>query len=75
MTKFGFLQISFYLLFLLVLVKPLGWYMARVYQGQPCLLNSLVKPFESLIYKLCGIDPEEEMGWKTYLSTMLFVNF
>ncbi|KTD63305.1 potassium translocating ATPase, subunit A [Legionella santicrucis] len=74
MTKFGFLQISFYLLFLLLLVKPLGWYMARVYQGQSCLLDSLVKPVESFIYKLCGIDPKEEMGWKTYLSTMLFVN-
>lgn len=75
MTKFGLLQISFYLLFLLLLVKPLGWYMARVYQGKSCLLDSLVKPLESFIYKLCGINPEEEMGWKTYLSTMLLVNF
>lgn len=74
MTKFGVLQIACYLVFLLLLVKPLGWYMARVYQGQSCFLDSLLKPFESLIYKLCGINPEEEMEWKTYLSAMLFVN-
>lgn len=74
MTKFGFLQITFYLVFLLLLVKPLGWYMARVYQGQSCLLDSLLRPFEHFIYKLCGINPQEEMDWKTYLSTMLYVN-
>lgn len=74
MTKPGFLQIAFYLFFLLLLVKPLGWYMARVYQGRPCFLDTLLRPFEHLIYRLCGIHTQEEMGWKTYLSNMLFVN-
>ncbi|QLZ69829.1 potassium-transporting ATPase subunit KdpA [Legionella sp. PC1000] len=74
MTKPGFLQIAFYLFFLLLLVKPLGWYMARVYQDRPCFLNTLLKPFEHLIYRLCGIRTQEEMGWKTYLSSMLFIN-
>ncbi|MCW8408164.1 potassium-transporting ATPase subunit KdpA [Legionella sp. PATHC035] len=74
MTKVGFLQIAFYLIFLLLLVKPLGWYMAQVYQGRPCLLDTVLRPFEQLIYRICGIQNQEEMGWKTYLSTMLFVN-
>ncbi|CAM3064063.1 potassium translocating ATPase, subunit A [Legionella steigerwaltii] len=74
MTKPGFLQIVFYLFFLLLLVKPLGWYMSRVYQGRSCLLDTVLRPFEHLIYKLCGIHTQEEMGWKAYLSAMLFVN-
>lgn len=74
MTKVGFLQIAFYLIFLLLLVKPLGWYMAQVYQGRPCLLDAVLRPFEQFIYRICGIRTQEEMGWKTYLSTMLFVN-
>ncbi|MCW8397939.1 potassium-transporting ATPase subunit KdpA [Legionella sp. PATHC038] len=74
MTKVGFLQIAFYFIFLLLLVKPLGWYMAQVYQGRPCLLDAVLRPFEQLTYRICGIRTQEEMGWKTYLSTMLFVN-
>ncbi|WP_454781870.1 potassium-transporting ATPase subunit KdpA [Legionella sp. WA2022007384] len=74
MTKPGLLQIAFYLLFLLLLVKPLGWYMARVYQGRPCFLDRILRPFEHLIYKICGIQTQEEMGWKTYLTSMLFLN-
>lgn len=74
MTKPAFLQIVFYLFFLLLLVKPLGWYMSQVYQGRPCILDAVLKPFERLIYKLCGIHTQEEMGWKTYLAAMLFVN-
>jgi len=74
MTLPGFFQIALYLLLLLLLVKPLGWYMAQVYEGRSCFLDSLFGPFERLIYKLCGIKSQQEMGWKTYVSTMLFVN-
>ncbi|MBI2785528.1 MAG: potassium-transporting ATPase subunit KdpA [Legionella longbeachae] len=74
MTNIGLLQIVFYIFFLLLLVKPLGWYMARVYEGKSCGLDSILKPFERLIYKLCGINIQQEMGWKTYLANMLLVN-
>lgn len=74
MTKAGLLQLALYLLILLLLVRPLGLYMARVYQRKPCYLDFILRPVERLIYKLCGIHTEEEMGWKTYLSCMLFVN-
>lgn len=74
MTNNAVLQIAVYLCFILFLIKPLGWYMAQVYQGKPCLLNSLFGPFERLIYKLCGINIQENMAWKSYLSSMLIVN-
>lgn len=74
MTKPGFLQIAFYIFFLILLVKPLGWYMARVYKGQSCGLDTILGPIENIIYKLCGIHPQEEMEWKTYLYAMLTFN-
>jgi K+-transporting ATPase ATPase A chain len=74
MTENGILQIVLYLLTLLIAVKPLGWYMAQVYENKPCGLNRLFQPLEQLIYRLSNIEPTQEMGWKKYLSTMLFFN-
>jgi K+-transporting ATPase ATPase A chain len=75
MTENGLLQILLYLFIVLILIKPLGWYMARVYEGQPCGLNFFIEPLEKIIYRLCGIDPKQEMRWKSYLFSMLFLNF
>ncbi|MFN8480353.1 MAG: potassium-transporting ATPase subunit KdpA [Kouleothrix sp.] len=74
MTVNGFLQIALYLLMLVALVKPLGWYMARVYAGQPAGLNRLLAPLERLLYRLFGIQPDAEMGWTHYLAAMLLFN-
>lgn len=74
MTEIGIFQILLYLLVILAFVKPLGWYMARVYEGKPCGLDRILAPIESLFYRLARIHPKEEMGWKNYLSTMLFFN-
>ena len=71
MTTNGFLQIGLYLIVLVALAKPLGWYMARVYEGQSVWLNRLFGPVERGIYRLCGIKENEEMGWKTYGMAML----
>lgn len=68
------LQIAFYLAFLLLLVKPLGWFMARVYEGKPCGLEWAVSWMEKIIYRLCGIDPKAEMTWATYAKAMLIFN-
>ncbi|WP_199741649.1 potassium-transporting ATPase subunit KdpA [Legionella sp. km535] len=73
-SEMSMMQISFYLLVLLLLVKPLGWYMARVYQGKLSAINRIGSPIERLIYKLCGIDPNQAMDWKRYLSAMLLFN-
>jgi K+-transporting ATPase ATPase A chain len=62
---------------LLALAKPLGRYMARVYEGQPTALDRLLGPLERLIYRLCGVRadrPEAEMDWKTYAFAMLLFN-
>jgi K+-transporting ATPase ATPase A chain len=74
MTISGILQISLYFLILLLLVKPLGGYMARVYQGEHTFLDRVLRPVEKLIYRLAGIDPAGEMGWKTYALAMLLFN-
>src|SRR5438105_4509799 len=74
MTENGILQIVLYLFIIILCIKPLGWYMAQVYENKPCGLNRLLKPFELFIYKLCGVQPEQEMGWKKYLYAMLIFN-
>jgi K+-transporting ATPase ATPase A chain len=74
MTIFGWLQIGLYLLILLLLVKPLGAYMARVYQGEHTFLTRIVGPVERLIYRMMGTRADEEMDWKKYAVAMLFFN-
>jgi K+-transporting ATPase ATPase A chain len=74
MTANGILQLAFYLIVLLALAKPLGAYMARVYEGRPIVLERALGWLERLIYKASGVAPEAEMGWKTYALTMLLFN-
>jgi K+-transporting ATPase ATPase A chain len=74
MTANGVFQLAFYLIVLLVLAKPLGVYMARVYEGRPIGLDRALGWLERLIYKASGVAPTEEMGWKTYALTMLLFN-
>ena len=71
MTIFDWLQIGLYLLILLLLVKPLGAYMAHVYQGERTFLSPVVGPVERLIYRILGMRADEEMDWKTYAVAML----
>jgi K+-transporting ATPase ATPase A chain len=65
------LQMLIYLAALLLLVKPLGGYVARVFEGKPCGLDRLLGPVERLIYRLCGVNPSREMGWKRYAAAVL----
>ena len=74
MTLNGLLQISLYFVVLLALVKPLGWYMARVYEGKPFGLDRVMGPVERWIYRLCGVRDNEEMDWKTYTIAVLLFN-
>jgi K+-transporting ATPase ATPase A chain len=59
---------------LLALVKPLGAYMARVYDGQPCGLDRVMGPVERLVFRLARVRASEDMGWKTYASAVLAFN-
>ena len=73
MTFYGWLQIIVFFVVLILLVKPLGLYMARVYQGERTFLNPAFAPIERLLYRLAGIRPEDEMDWKGYaLAVLLF---
>jgi len=71
MNIFDWLQIALYLLILLLLVKPLGAYMARVYQGERVFLTPAVGRTERFIYRIAGIRSDEEMDWKQYAIAML----
>jgi K+-transporting ATPase ATPase A chain len=72
-TRQDLVQIGLYLAVLLALVKPLGWYMAEVYEGHPILLDRVLGPVERWIYRLGGVRRDEEMSWKAYaMAAMLF---
>ena len=68
------MEIIFYFLVLLLLLKPLGWYMARVYSEQHSGLDLLIAPVERAIYRVSGIRRDQEMSWQTYSLAMLVFN-
>ena len=74
MTPNGFLQIGVYLLIVLTLVKPLGWYMARVYEGRLAFINRIGGPLEHLIYRISGVRADAEMRWTQYALALLVFN-
>ncbi|MFI3190546.1 potassium-transporting ATPase subunit KdpA [Crenothrix sp. D3] len=74
MTAQSFLQIMLYLVVLLALVKPLGAYMARIYQDEPAGLNRWLASFEKLLYRCCGIDAKQDMRWAQYALALLVFN-
>jgi hypothetical protein len=73
MTLLSGLQLILYLVVLLALAKPLGTFMARVYQWERIFLDRVLEPIERLIYRVAGIRPEVEMNCKVYaLAAMTF---
>jgi K+-transporting ATPase ATPase A chain len=74
MTGSALLQLGVYVVVLLALAKPLGGYMARVYEGRPLALGRLLGWLERLVYRLGGIRPDQETGWKSYAIAMLTFN-
>ena len=74
MTANGIFQLVFYVVVLLALAKPLGGYMARVYEGRRLALERVLGWLERLIYRAGGIRAGEETGWKTYAAAMLAFN-
>jgi len=74
MNLYSWFQIIFYVVALLLLAKPLGSFMAKVYQGKHTFLDRALGPVERFIYRLSGVNPEEDMNWKTYAVAMLLFN-
>jgi len=71
MTGNDIIQIVLYFSALLLLVKPLGVYMARIYEGETFWPVRIMGSFERLFYKLCGIQSDKEMDWKEYALDVL----
>jgi K+-transporting ATPase ATPase A chain len=71
MTINGWIQIAIYCALILVCVKPLGLYMARVFNGERTFMNPTLRPIERGIYALCGIDESREQHWIRYTTGML----
>ena len=72
MSANGLLQIALFLGVLIALAKPLGWYMARVYEGKLPAFVRWIAPIENLFYRLCGVDSKQEMRWTRYALAMLW---
>jgi K+-transporting ATPase ATPase A chain len=71
MTLNGWLQIFFFLVLIMLVTKPLGLYMARVFNGERTFLDPVLGPIERLIYKLTRVDARKEMRWTEYAVAML----
>ena len=74
MTANGIAQLVFYVVVLLLLAKPLGAYMARVFENRPCGVDRLLGWLERFVYRASGIRADQEMGWKAYALAMLMFN-
>ena len=71
MTIFGWLQIGLVLIAVLLLAKPLGLYLARVFSGERSWLSPVFAPLETGFYRLAGVRPEREQGWLLYALSVL----
>jgi len=71
MSLNGWLQITLFITVVLFLAKPMGLYMARVFEGRRTWLDPVLVPCERLLYRLTGVDPAEEMRWTQYCLAML----
>jgi potassium-transporting ATPase potassium-binding subunit len=71
MTNAGILQIIIFFTLILLFTKPLGLYMARVFEGQRTFLHPILRPIEILIYKLIGVRENIEQCWTKYIAALL----
>ena len=74
MNMYSLIQIVLFMVVLLALAKPLGSYMAKVYQGERTFLDRVLGPIERFIYRASGINSKDEMDWKIYTIAMLTFN-
>jgi K+-transporting ATPase ATPase A chain len=75
MTLNGWLQIALYCALILLITRPLGGYMTKVFHGERTLLSPVLRPVERSLYGLAGVDEGEEQHWVTYAVAMLAFSF
>ena len=71
MTANGWFQIAVFVLVLFAITKPIGTFMARVFNGERTFLDPVLRPIERLIYRVTGVDEKHEMRWTEYAVAML----
>src|SRR6201996_4582921 len=71
MTVVGWIQILLFCAIVTALVKPLGWYMTRVFNGESTFLSPILRPVEAGLYWISGVDAKREQHWLTYTVSML----
>jgi K+-transporting ATPase ATPase A chain len=74
MNALGIVQIVLDLIVLVALAKPLGAFMAKVYQGERTFLTPVLAPVERLLYRFAGVDADAESDWKRYALAVMLVN-
>ena len=74
MNMYEWLQTIIYFVVLLALIKPLGAFMAKVFQGERTFLSPVLGPCENIIYRISGVKKDEEMGWKRYAWSVVLFN-
>jgi K+-transporting ATPase ATPase A chain len=73
LTPFAWAQLALFIGLLLVVVRPLGAYMFRVFEGERRPMSRVLGPAERLLFRLCGVEPDREQVWSSYaLSLLLF---
>src|SRR5580704_1390132 len=71
MTSIGIAQIAVFFVILILITKPLGSYMARVFEGHRTFLHPVMRPLERLCYRLCGVREDVEQRWTQYVGSLL----
>jgi potassium-transporting ATPase potassium-binding subunit len=72
MTIVGWVQIALFSVIVILITRPFGGYMTRVYAGERTFLSPILRPVERAVYWCCGVDEKEEQHWLTYAVAMLF---
>src|SRR6202008_5096598 len=72
MTIVGWVQIALFSVIVILITRPFGGYMTRVFAGERTFLSPVLRPVERAVYWCCGVDEEEEQHWLTYAVAILF---
>jgi len=71
MTINGWLQIIVFLALVLAVTKPMGLFMAHVFNREKTFMDPVMRPLEKLLYRITGVDENHEMRWTEYAVSML----
>jgi potassium-transporting ATPase potassium-binding subunit len=71
MTSIGVLQILVFFGLILLVTKPVGLFLSRLFQGQRTFLHPVLRPLEVLVYTLCGVREDQEQRWTQYVASLL----